>query len=193
MQQSHRRRIRAQVAQARRGGRGAGRAPGLRRGRRRPRRAGRDRDRHQPGQARRRRRVDRADAEAATLAASSCMGLDKGPGIEDLAKCLRDGYSTGGSPAPGSARSSACRNTSKSSRGRPGHRSAGALWPDAAARGAAARDRRLVVPKPGETRVRRRLVSSPSAPGGVLVMGVDGLGHGLRAARAAAEACRRLR
>ena len=40
--------------------------------------------------------LERGDARGVGL-----IGLDRGPGIDDMAKCLRDGYSTGGSPGNG--------------------------------------------------------------------------------------------
>ena len=42
--------------------------------------------------------LERGDSRGVGL-----IGLDKGQGIADLAKCLRDGFSTGGSPGTGSA------------------------------------------------------------------------------------------
>jgi anti-sigma regulatory factor (Ser/Thr protein kinase) len=118
------------------------------------------------------------------------IGLDKGPGIDDLAKCLRDGFSTGGSPGTGLG---AIRRMSQlfDIYSLPGHGTAvvAQLW-----RGGHAPTTppieigAIVVPKPNEVECGDTWCYVERA-GGVLVMGVDGLGHGLGAAQAASMAC----
>jgi anti-sigma regulatory factor (Ser/Thr protein kinase) len=120
----------------------------------------------------------------------SLIGLDKGAGIADLAKCLRDGFSTGGSPGTGLG---AINRMSQlfDVYSQPGQGTVvlAELWRD----GRAPRDSRLeigaiVIPKPGEVECGDTWCYVERA-GGVLVMGVDGLGHGLGAAQASGMAC----
>jgi anti-sigma regulatory factor (Ser/Thr protein kinase) len=118
------------------------------------------------------------------------IGLDKGPGIVDVDKALRDGFSTGGSPGTGlgaiSRMSQLFDIYSQPSRGTV---VAAQVWPG----GRAPRDPHMeigaiVVPKPAEVECGDTWCYVARA-GGVLVMGVDGLGHGLGAAQAASLAC----
>lgn len=119
------------------------------------------------------------------------LGLDKGPGIDDVAKCLRDGYSTSGSPGTGLG---AMERMSERFEiySRPGHGAAvlAQLWPDSRA---PAEPRMqigaLVVPKPGETSCGDSWCYHERVEG-ILVAGIDGLGHGFAAQHAANEACR---
>ncbi len=118
------------------------------------------------------------------------IGLDKGCGIADLDKCLRDGYSTGGSPGTGLG---AIGRMSQlfdvySQPGR-GTVVVAQIWsggrappPEAMEIGA------IVVPKSGEVECGDTWCFVERA-GGALVMGVDGLGHGLGASQAARLAC----
>jgi anti-sigma regulatory factor (Ser/Thr protein kinase) len=120
----------------------------------------------------------------------SLLGLDRGPGIADLAKCLRDGFSTGGSPGtglgainrlsqvfdvyslPGAGTVVLAQLWRKGRLPRPPHMECGAV----------------VIPKSGEVECGDAWCFVERA-GGALVMGVDGLGHGLVAAQAAKTAC----
>jgi anti-sigma regulatory factor (Ser/Thr protein kinase) len=118
------------------------------------------------------------------------IGLDKGPGIADVAKCLRDGFSTGGSPGTGLGAISRMSQLFDIY-SRPGHGTVvvAQLWPD----GRAPRDvpmeiGAIVVPKPGEVECGDTWCYVERA-GGALAMGVDGLGHGLGASQAASLAC----
>jgi anti-sigma regulatory factor (Ser/Thr protein kinase) len=119
------------------------------------------------------------------------LGLDKGAGIDDIAKCLRDGYSTGGSPGTGLG---AMERMSQLFEiySRPGQGTAvlAQLWPDSREPppgrtqvGA------LVVPKPGEAACGDSFCYHERIEG-LLLAGIDGLGHGLGAEQAANEACR---
>jgi anti-sigma regulatory factor (Ser/Thr protein kinase) len=118
------------------------------------------------------------------------LGLDKGPGIADLAKCLRDGFSTGGSPGTGLGaigRQSQLFDVYS----QPGRGTVvlAQLWPDGRApRPAPLECGVVVVPKPNEVECGDSWCYVERA-GGALVMGVDGLGHGLAAAQAANIAC----
>ena len=119
------------------------------------------------------------------------LGLDKGPGIADLAKCLRDGFSTGGSPGTGLGainRMSQRVRCVFAARARHGGARAAVAGQPRAARAQRWRSAR--------SSCRSRARSSAATPGaiveragGALVMGVDGLGHGLGAAQAASLAC----
>ncbi|GFE81457.1 TorS-related protein [Steroidobacter agaridevorans] len=119
------------------------------------------------------------------------LGLDKGPGMDDVAKCLRDGYSTSSSPGTGLG---AMERLSQRFEiySRPGRGTAvlAQLWQDSREPppgrtqvGA------LVVPKPGEVACGDRWCCHERVEG-PLVVAVDGLGHGLGAEQAATEACR---
>ena len=129
--------------------------------------------------------LERGDSRGVGL-----IGLDKGPGIDDLAKCLRDGYSTGGSPGTGLG---AIRRMSQlfDIYSQPGngtvvvaHLWSGGRSPPAHPIEIGA----IVVPKPSEIECGDSWCYVERA-GGVLVMGVDGLGHGLGASQAASMAC----
>src|SRR5262249_31236371 len=118
------------------------------------------------------------------------IGLDKGPGIPDLAKCLRDGFSTGGSPGTGLGaigRMSQLFDVYS----QPGRGTAvvAQLWPRGRApRGENMEMGAIVIAKSGEVECGDTWCYVERA-GGALVMGVDGLGHGLGAAQAAKIAC----
>jgi anti-sigma regulatory factor (Ser/Thr protein kinase) len=118
------------------------------------------------------------------------LGLDKGPGIADLAKCLRDGFSTGGSPGTGLG---AIRRLSQvfDVYSQPGHGTAvlAQLWPDSRAPQPVYMEcGAIVIPAPNEVECGDAWCFVERA-GGALVMGVDGLGHGLTASQAAKTAC----
>lgn len=118
------------------------------------------------------------------------LGLDKGPGIADLAKCLRDGFSTGGSPGTGLGAINRLAQVFDVY-SQPGHGTAvlAQLWPDnRAPLDAALEIAAIVVSKSGEIECGDAWCYVERA-GGALVMGVDGLGHGLLAAQAASTAC----
>src|SRR5688572_3327019 len=119
------------------------------------------------------------------------LSLDKGPGMEDVNKCLRDGYSTGGSPGTGLG---ALERLSQHFEiySRPGQGTAvlAQVWPDAKRpKPERLEIGALVIPKPGETECGDAWCYS-ERPDSVIVLGIDGLGHGFGAAHAAAEACR---
>ena len=129
--------------------------------------------------------LERGDSRGVGL-----IGLDKGPGIDDLAKCLRDGYSTGGSPGTGLG---AIRRMSQlfDLYSQPGKGTAvvAQLWSDGRSPPAHPIEiGAIVVPKPNEVECGDTWCYVERA-GGVLVMGVDGLGHGLGASQAASMAC----
>ena len=129
--------------------------------------------------------LERGDARGVGL-----IGLDRGPGIDDMAKCLRDGFSTGGSPGTGLG---AINRMSQlfDIYSQPGHGTVvvAQLWPNGRApRGLPIEIGAIVVPKPQEVECGDTWCYV-ERPGGALVMGVDGLGHGLGASQAAAMAC----
>lgn len=118
------------------------------------------------------------------------IGLDKGPGIADLAKCLRDGFSTGGTRGTGLGAISRMSQVFDIY-SQPGRGTAvvAQLWPDGRVpRGSQLELGAIVVPAPNEIECGDAWCYVERA-GGALVMGVDGLGHGLGAAQAAAIAC----
>jgi anti-sigma regulatory factor (Ser/Thr protein kinase) len=118
------------------------------------------------------------------------IGLDKGPGIVDLAKALRDGFSTGGSPGTGlGAMSRMSQLFDIYSQPDRGTVVTAQIWPHDRTPSAHGMEiGAIVVPKPGEVECGDTWCYVERA-GGALVMGVDGLGHGLGAAQAATAAC----
>jgi anti-sigma regulatory factor (Ser/Thr protein kinase) len=119
------------------------------------------------------------------------LGLDKGPGIDDVAKCLRDGYSTSGSPGTGlGAMERLSQHFEIYSRPGQGTAVLAQLWPDSR-QPPSARTQigALVIPKPGETSCGDSWCYHDRVEG-ILVVGIDGLGHGLGAEQASSEACR---
>jgi anti-sigma regulatory factor (Ser/Thr protein kinase) len=119
------------------------------------------------------------------------LGLDKGPGMADVGKCLRDGYSTGGSPGTGlGAIERSSQRFEIFSRVGLGTAVLAQLWPDSRQPSAQRLEiGALVIPKPGETHCGDAWCYSERVEG-VLVLGIDGLGHGFAANQAANEACR---
>jgi anti-sigma regulatory factor (Ser/Thr protein kinase) len=129
--------------------------------------------------------LERGDSRGVGL-----IGLDKGPGIDDVGKCLRDGYSTGGSPGTGLGAISRMSQLFDIY-SQPGNGTAvvAQLWPGGRAAPAHPIEiGAIVVPKPNEVECGDAWCYVERA-GGALVMGVDGLGHGLGASQAAAMAC----
>ena len=128
--------------------------------------------------------------ERGDLRGVGLIGLDKGPGIADMAKSMRDGFSTGGSPGTGLG---AINRMSQlfDIYSQPGHGTAvvAQLWPEGRApRGERLEIGAIVVPAPNEVECGDAWCYVERA-GGALVMGVDGLGHGLGASQAASLAC----
>lgn len=119
------------------------------------------------------------------------LGLDKGPGMEDVARCLRDGYSTSGSPGTGiGAMERQSQHFEIYSRPGQGTAVLAQLWPGSRRPPPTALEYgALVVPKRGEIECGDSWCYHEHG-GGVLVLGVDGLGHGPRAAEATVAACR---
>ena len=121
------------------------------------------------------------------------MAVDRGPGVTNVAECLRDGYSTGGGPGtglgaiarlsrlfdvhsiPGVGTAVLCRLWSK-----PLLRTLRSELLEAGA---------VCVPKPGEEICGDRWAID-QGPGRSRVLAVDGLGHGHLAAEASVEAVR---
>ncbi len=125
-------------------------------------------------------------------AAIEILALDKGPGIADLERGLRDGYSTAG--GPGTGLGAMLRLSSEFRVYSPPGRGAAVLsriWP-----GNRRPPARLVefggvaVPMRGERVCGDAWSVEPLPGGGLTVMVADGLGHGPQAAEASAEAVR---
>ena len=149
-----------------------------------------DRAGHEPREARRRRRT-RSSAPSSDGSGDGveCLALDKGPGMADVHACLRDGYSTAGTPGTGLG---AIARLSRRIR----HLFAAGPRHGAVSRGRAARaaGTRAVAGPPLRRRVscRSRARRSAATPGarrpvadGLTLMVADGLGHGPLAAEAA--------
>jgi anti-sigma regulatory factor (Ser/Thr protein kinase) len=118
------------------------------------------------------------------------IGLDKGPGMADVEKCLRDGFSTGSSPGTGLGAigrqsqlfdlySQPGKGTVVLSQLRPHSLSTRRSKLELGS---------IVVPKSGESECGDAWCYA-ERNGGALVLGVDGLGHGLGAAQVAKAAC----
>lgn len=121
------------------------------------------------------------------------LALDKGPGIADLGRCLRDGFSTVGTPGTGLGaiqRTAALLDIHTQTPS--GTVLLARLWPDAAPKQRAFAVGSVCIPYPGEevcgdawtVEEKSRLA---------LVLLADGLGHGLLAAEASRAAVRILR
>ena len=121
------------------------------------------------------------------------LALDKGPGMVNVAQSLRDGYSTAGSPGTGmGAMSRLARSFDLYSDPTKGTAVLAEVW---SGRASASKS-----PDPVDVgvvcRAKRNEVvcgdgwGAASFPGRVLLLVVDGLGHGLGAATAAQEAIR---
>jgi anti-sigma regulatory factor (Ser/Thr protein kinase) len=133
-----------------------------------------------------------AGADALHAGGIEILALDRGPGMADVAACLRDGYSTGGTSGNGlGAIKRLARETlfhSAPNRGtavlvRMGGRGDA---DDGVARVTAA----LCVPKSGETVCGDTAAIDIRPDGSVGIMLADGLGHGPLAADASGEAAR---
>lgn len=119
------------------------------------------------------------------------LGLDKGAGMADVSKCLRDGYSTSGSPGTGlGAMERLSQRFEIYSRAGLGTAVLAQLWPDSRQPSPQRLEiGAVVIPKPGESCCGDAWCYTERVEG-VMVLGIDGLGHGLPASQAANEACR---
>jgi anti-sigma regulatory factor (Ser/Thr protein kinase) len=133
--------------------------------------------------------------QRADIAGMEIVGLDRGKGIADLARSLRDGYSTAGSPGTGlGAIRRLATSFDISSAPSQGTAVVATLW----ARVPGREDGRRVsvgvagAAHAGET-VSGDAWAVDQAPGRTLLLLVDGLGHGQVAADAAHEAVRLFR
>ena len=121
------------------------------------------------------------------------LALDKGPGIADVAACLRDGFSTGGTS--GNGLGAVRRHGSGVAYPFAARRAAPPCWRGLAATpGRRIGFRRLLcVPKPGEDVCGDAacILARPDGTVGLLL--ADGLGHGPQAAAASQEAVRLFR
>jgi anti-sigma regulatory factor (Ser/Thr protein kinase) len=128
--------------------------------------------------------LERGDARGVGL-----IGIDKGSGIDDVAKCLRDGFSTGGSPGTGlGAIGRMSQLFDLYSQPGQGTVVVAQLWRGGRTPRAPLEIGAIVVPKPQEVECGDTWCYVERA-GGALIMGVDGLGHGLGASQAASIAC----
>jgi anti-sigma regulatory factor (Ser/Thr protein kinase) len=133
-----------------------------------------------------------AGPDANNRAALEVLALDKGPGMADVAACMRDGFSTGGTPGNGlGAVQRLARQLLIHSRPGAGTAILARLGGTAeAARRAAAV---LCVPKPGEDICGDNACILVRPDGSVGILVADGLGHGPQAAAASGEAVRLFR
>ncbi len=118
------------------------------------------------------------------------LGLDQGPGMQDVPRCRRDGYSTGGSPGTGlGAIERLSQRFDIYSKPRKGTAVMAHLWPSSHRRPHGTLEvGAVVVPKPGEV-LSGDTWSHLEYDGGAVLLCADGLGHGLGAAQAANLAC----
>lgn len=118
------------------------------------------------------------------------IGLDKGPGMVDVDKCLRDGFSTGSSPGTGlGALGRLSQLFDLYSQPDKGTAVVTQLWPPSHPPHRSRLELgSIVVPKPGESECGDAFCYAERS-GGALLLGVDGLGHGLGAAQVATAAC----
>ena len=121
------------------------------------------------------------------------LALDKGPGMVNVAQSLRDGYSTAGSPGTGmGAMSRLARSFDLHSAPEKGTAVLAEVWSGRASEGKSPDSMDVGV----VCKAKRNEVvcgdgwEAASQPGRVLLLVVDGLGHGLGAATAAQEAIR---
>jgi anti-sigma regulatory factor (Ser/Thr protein kinase) len=120
------------------------------------------------------------------------LALDRGPGMADVAACLRDGYSTGGTPGNGlGAINRLARQVLFHSVPNSGTAILALMGGDGGGNGGAVRRTAvLCVPKTGETICGDTAAIVEHPDGTVGLMLADGLGHGPLAAAASGEAAR---
>lgn len=130
-----------------------------------------------------------------TAAGIEVVALDRGRGMADLAACLRDGYSTAGTPGTGlGAITRMADATDIRSRPNAGTLVLARIWRRTDPPPALPRSLGIVtVPKPGETACGDAAAMVTGEGGLVGLMVADGLGHGELAAAAAHEALRQFR
>jgi anti-sigma regulatory factor (Ser/Thr protein kinase) len=120
------------------------------------------------------------------------MALDRGPGMRNVADCMRDGYSTGGTSGNGLG---AVKRLTREMlvHSRPGAGTAILVRMGGDAVAAPRATAALCVPKPGEEVCgdTAAIVAPPDGSVGLLL--ADGLGHGPLAAAASREAARLFR
>jgi anti-sigma regulatory factor (Ser/Thr protein kinase) len=128
-------------------------------------------------------------AREGTARGVGVLALDRGPGIANLAECLRDGYSTAGSPGMGLGAIRRLSATFDAYSADSGTVMVSLLWPGPPPPRDGIDVEGVCVAKPGEDRCGDAwaFVHEPRRS---LVMVADGVGHGPEAAAAAAEACR---
>jgi anti-sigma regulatory factor (Ser/Thr protein kinase) len=130
-----------------------------------------------------------AGIDATEQAGLEVVALDKGPGMADVAACMRDGFSTGGTPGNGLG---AVQRLTRQLliHSRPGSGTAVLVRLGEKAATAPRATGMVCVPKPGEEVCGDAAcaMARPDGTTGVLV--ADGLGHGPQAAAASAEAVR---
>jgi anti-sigma regulatory factor (Ser/Thr protein kinase) len=118
------------------------------------------------------------------------VGLDRGPGIADLARSLQDGYSTAGSPGTGlGAIDRMSQRFDIYSKQDKGTAVLAEIWQGSRAYRSELDIGAIVVAKSGEAACGDTWCCLPRS-NGFAVLAVDGLGHGHHAAQAASEACR---
>jgi anti-sigma regulatory factor (Ser/Thr protein kinase) len=118
------------------------------------------------------------------------LGLDRGPGMASVGRCLEDGYSTAGSPGTGLGalrRLSSQFDVYSGAQGTAVLARVGPSAPGAAPRAPAVHVEGLSLPRRGE-QVCGDAFEVEHRPRGVAVLVADGLGHGPVAAAAAAAA-----
>jgi anti-sigma regulatory factor (Ser/Thr protein kinase) len=132
-------------------------------------------------------------ADALNPAGLEILALDRGPGMPDVAACLRDGYSTGGTSGNGLG---AIKRLTHQMLFHSVPRKGTAVLVRMGGAGSITPERvtaELCVPKSGETVCGDTAAILVRADGTIGVMLADGLGHGPLAAAASGEAARLFR
>jgi anti-sigma regulatory factor (Ser/Thr protein kinase) len=133
-----------------------------------------------------------AGPDATDQATLEVLALDKGPGMADVAACMRDGFSTGGTPGNGlGAVQRLTRQLQIHSR--PGAGTAVLARLGGTATAARPTAGLVCVPKPGEDICGDSGCVLPRSDGTIGILVADGLGHGPQAAAASREAVRLFR
>ena len=124
----------------------------------------------------------------AGVAGVELLALDRGPGMADIARCMVDGFSTGGSPGTGLGAISRLSHTTgvHSSPGQ-GTSLLARLWSTPADHSAATEVGAICLPKPGED-VCGDAWGVVETESGFTLLVADGLGHGPLAATASRAA-----
>jgi anti-sigma regulatory factor (Ser/Thr protein kinase) len=135
--------------------------------------------------------------ERAGVGGIEFLALNRGPGMADVGKCLRDGYSTAGSPGTGlGAVARQSETLDIYSTPKAGTAVLARLWSGPSPRAVTADPLdvgAVCVPKQGQQECGDAWAAEPGGDGGAVFLLADGLGHGPRAADASRQAVQSFR